>query len=122
MDDLASLRTFLAEEDPTASAVLESLMAFEKQDWVTVFRDQNRDLQTACFIWLQDVEHSLANTNFDLFPGDGSPGFTTYWQTGTEETRYVSVGSEGAVPLVFMRSFSDRFPTVVELSEDFRLF
>lgn len=126
MDDLASLRTFLRDEDPRASAGLEALVAFEQQDWVTVFHDENSDgggdLRVACLISIDDVEESLSTADFDLAPGDGSPGFTTYYQDGVEETRYLTVGADGAVPLVLSRSFSGRFPTVVELAEDFCLF
>lgn len=130
MDFVASLdelRSLLKAQDPRASAALESVLAFEGQDWVLAFHDERGDagddLRIACFLHPDAVENALANESFDLGPGEGRPGFVGYGDgQGNLATRYVLVGEEDVVPLVFDRYFSGPFPNVVELAEDFRLF
>lgn len=127
MARLEELRSLLKARDPRASAALESVLAFEDQDWVLAFHDERGDsgddLRIACFLHQDAVEHALANESFDLGPGDGRPGFIGYGDgTGNLETRYVLVGEDEVVPLLFDRYFSGPFPNVAELAEDFRLF
>ena len=126
MTTLAELRALLKKEDLPASKALESLLAFESQDWVTVFHDDNGDeggfLRMACFLRPEQVGHSLANPSFDVGPGDGRPGFIGHSSDDGWVTEYSRVGDQETVPLVFNRYPEGGFPQVVELSEDFRLF
>lgn len=127
MASLEELRSLLKARDPRASVALESVLAFEEQDWVLAFHDERGDsgddLRIACFLHQDAVEHALTNESFDLGPGDGRPGFVGYGDgNGNLETRYVLVGEDEVVPLVFDRYFSGPFPNVAELAEDFRLF
>jgi hypothetical protein len=127
MDDLVELRALLAKEDPSASAALESLLAIERHDWVTIFRDKSSeeggDLRMACFLREEGVRRALANPSFDVGPGDGHPGLVSHIdEAGNRKIEYQQVGDEDAVPLVFNRHFRGPFPKVVELAEDFRLF
>jgi hypothetical protein len=127
MEDLATLRHFLAQEDPKASAALESVVVFEQQDWVTVFHDENDvdggDLRMACFLRPEGVEQAITHVSFDLGPGEGLPGFmSSPGGDGDSEYTYLTAGAEGVVPLIYNRNFSGPFPRVVELAEDFRLF
>lgn len=126
MATLADLRALLKVEDPRASDGLESVLAFEQEDWVVVFHEERGkagdDLRIACFLRGEAVEHALAHDSFDLGPGDGRPGFVSYGGTGKLEARYVLVGEDDVVPLVFHRCFSGPFPNFAELAEDFRLF
>lgn len=127
MASLSDLRDLLAREDPRAVQTLDSLLGFERDAWVCVYRRDDRDTggeyRIACLLRPAAVEEALRQPSFGFEPGDGRPGFVGQGNgAGGWNVEYVTIGSEEVVPLVFERYFRGPFPNVIELAEDFRLF
>lgn len=55
--------------------------------------------------------------------GDGYPGAAKYWENGAEQVEYLRYGNdEGIEPIVIHRDFFGFKETLLEISEEFRLF
>jgi len=97
-----------------------------KEPWQVVYAIENKHPDTfAVFSALLEphvVRKALETDGWDLFIGDGLPGFSRSWQKGKETTTYHRFGSEGIRPLVVCRDFHGAWPSYVELCEEFRHF
>ena len=121
--NVRELQTFLDENDPRAAAALKDLACFDTDEWITLYRDVEGadEFQLAVLLRGDKLKRANEQAGFDVVAGSGRPGFITW--SGLEEpiTEYVAVGTDDAVALVHVRSFSNDFPRTVELAEDFRL-
>lgn len=70
----------------------------------------------------QEVPRALEHDNWDLFIGEGLPGFSQTFQAGQENTTYHRFGNKGIRPLVICRDFYSAWPSYIELCEEFRHF
>jgi hypothetical protein len=94
------------------------------EDWITLYsyEDDTEDSRETIFCALVSPDHldkSLADTNWDLLPGDGGPHLQG---SGEDSYRYVRIGEEPVEPFVLRRHFPGPRPSYCELSEEFRLF
>lgn len=124
--DLAKLRDLLRSDDPRASAALESILAFETTEWITVYfndisDDKTGDSRIAGFLRGEELERARGRAGYDFSPGDGHPGFVTWYSGEDDRTEYWPVGQGDYVPLVHVRLYNAPFPRTVEIAEDFRL-
>lgn len=126
MTELDELRQLLTDRDERAAAALEDVLAFEVNEWVTVFDDEKgADGSRLVLAYLLDegeVARDMAQAGFEFHAGSGRPGFVTMYDGGESRTVYEPIGGDGRVPLVHYRLFEGPFPSVVDLAEDFRLF
>lgn len=123
---LEELRRLLQSDDPVASRALELVLAFESAEWIVVYRhdlaeDFTGESALAVFLRGDEVQRARIQAGHDVLPGEGGPGFVTWFEDGESRAKYCPVGSEDVVPLVHVRSHNGPFPTTVELAEDFRL-
>jgi hypothetical protein len=122
--DLVDLRDLLRAEDARASAAVESILAFETTEWVTVYHDDIVDYGGGSLVavLLRDdaLDRARGQAGIGLSPGDFRPGFTSF-PDGEGRAEYHPVGSGDIVPLVRVRPYNEMFARNVELAEDFRL-
>lgn len=124
--DLNKLLELLQQVDPQGASALERAASFERDDWIMVYRweveNSIGDSQHAVLIRGDEVERAQRHAGHDHQPGDGRPGFVSRNDgKGEFVTRWELVGEGDFVPLVHIRDFDGRFPSTVEISEDFRL-
>jgi hypothetical protein len=105
----------------------DSLPRLGKESWQPLFLSRStgiEDLGLWCAL-LDDsaAERALRSDSWDLSVGDGRPGFSQSWSTGSKVTTYHRFGSDdGTRPLVVYREFHGAYPDYCEIDEEFRLY
>lgn len=124
LDDIEAFRDVLSDFDPTTAEAVQSVMDFESQDMVEVFRNTTEELRMTCLMRPEDAEIALGSADFDFGMDSGRPGIVGRGDgSGGMTYAYEGVESGGIAPLLHYRSVPERFGgSVVELAEDFRLF
>lgn len=101
-----------------------------KTEWVTVFEffdkkypSIDRGSYFSAFIPNKKRNQSLDQSSWDLLIGQGKPGFITSYINGEEKSEYFRFGDNSQIePFVHWRSFKNRNTSVIDLSEEFRLY
>lgn len=99
-----------------------------KTEWITVFEffDKNGEVDRGAYfcalISNDKLKEVLGKYEWDLYIGNGKPGFSTTYVGGKEKTEYHRFSEEGVEPLVYWRSFSGKDQTYLEISEEFKLY
>lgn len=93
--------------------------------WVTVYARDKRDNEDggyySALVPVGDIDAHLVEPSWDLDLGDGTPGFSFYFDGRASE--YHRFGDDSGVePLVVCRFFHGIKPSYVEVSEEFRHF
>lgn len=103
----------------------EVLPRIGKEQWQVLYKDDRLDPR-GLGLWCALLEPSAADTamgsdSWDLLVDQGMPSFSQGWSSGEKVTTYHRFGSsDGAIPLLYNRSFHGAFPEYMELNEEFR--
>src|SRR3989338_4572594 len=99
-----------------------------KTEWITVFEfldsqaNIDRGTYFSALIANNKVKEVLEKYEWDLRINGGHPGFMTHYVDRKPITEYYRFSDEGIEPLVYWRSFSGKKESLLEISEEFRLY
>ncbi|OQQ15962.1 hypothetical protein B0675_01260 [Streptomyces sp. M41(2017)] len=93
--------------------------------WVTAYAQEKRDNEQSSYysalVPVDEIDARLVEPSWDLDLGDGTPGFSFYFDG--RESQYHRFGDDSAIePLVIRRYFYGMKPSCVEVCEEFRHF
>jgi len=115
-------------KDLTFSDWLKNFDNLGKEEWIIVFslsdsRFGNEQVTYFSALVSNDkVADVLKDYQWDLRLDGGRPGFVTHYIQGKPITEYYRFSDKGIEPLVYWRTFSGRKESLLEISEEFRLY
>jgi hypothetical protein len=112
--------------DPVQAAVYDAFMDEMQGPWVWLSRSIGEPLgqsvgQYSALLKPEYVETMEPESGWDVFHGDGGPGFVQYYEDGKPRTVFERVTTDAGEVLVQDRTWHGVRPGDVELAEEFRL-
>ncbi len=99
-----------------------------REEWTTAYGRKNEKEETisifCSLIPKKKVNESLVGVNWELYQGNGRPGFIEFHNGSKVRRKYYRHSNlNGCEPLIYERSFGgEKYKSYLEISEEFRLY